>query len=908
MCLNKVFTQNYYEIKSSLHPDSNYMDLEQKIIFHNNSENKLNHLILYDWNNAYSSNDTPLSKKLYEEYNLALIKSDKKERGFTIINKITTSFSNLSWERTTENPDLIKIFLKNELEKNQKIEVDINYRLVFPNSKMNDYGYSSNRAYTIKNFLLRVTPFVNGSFERDSNLNFDDQFNTSDDISMDVTIPLKYIFHSNCIDSQNIVSDRKIINLNCSKLKDLSFFIYKNNEFEMIKNEHFNIVTNEKKIVSIKNESFKRINTFLSENFDNYSNSKILLTKRYFKEHSLYPYSDIPSYLKVFNQNTINEINLFKVILRDFLRNSINFNDRKYYWVRSGMEFYYLEKYIQKYHTDSELIGSLSNIFLIKNHQISNKKMSEIFNISQLYIKRLRLDQKISEPSNNLTRINYRLVNPAKSLNAFKLLELYDEDLIHKTFKILLNDQLLFKNNDQLKDVFKRNTSENLDWFFDHFINFSELLDYKIEINKNKVSILDKSKEKIQIPIPIKKVFKNDSIFNFLHLNYKDDIDLTYENDLKKIIIDPDNLLVDINSKNNYINFDSKRKKTKLRFYTDIESKTENQIYYRPQLGYNFYDGLLPGLTFTNRSPISKPFTFMLSPYFGLKKNKLTGAVSFSYRDFIKKNISLNYFLSASSFHYDENFRYKKFTPSVLYLKRDSDIKSNKFTSLRFRYYFIDRPDISQNERINNVYSLSFTKANPGAKKTKSFNYNIQFSGDFIKNSITLYYRNYFSDYKQFSIRIFGGKFLKNNTSNDQINFNIHKSSDFLLNNSLLARSESSGFLSQQYVRQDGAFKSRISPDYANDFLLVLNTGITIWKWVEFYGDIGLFKNKNVSLQNGYDMGLRLNFIEDYLELYLPIQSSRGFHPNTPNYLKDIRFVLTLDYQNLARLFTRRWF
>ena len=908
MCLNKVFTQNYYEIKSSLHPDSNYMDVEQKIIFHNNSENKLNHLILYDWNNAYSSNDTPLSKKLYEEYNLALIKSDKKERGFTIINKISTSFSNLSWERTAENPDLIKIFLKNELEKNQKIEVDINYRLVFPNSKMNDYGYSSNKAYTIKNFLLRVTPFVNGSFERDSNLNFDDQFNTSDDISMDVTIPLKYIFHTNCIDSQNIVGDRKIINFNCSKLKDLSFFIYKNNEFEMIKNDHFNIVTNEEKIVSIKNESFKRINTFLSENFDNYSNSKILLTKRYFKEHSLYPYSDIPTYLKVFNQNTINEINLFKVILRDFLRTSINFNDRKYYWIRSGMEFYYLEKYIQKYHSDSELIGSLSNIFLIKNHQISNKKLSEIFNISQLYIKRLRLDQKISEPSNNLTRINYRLINPAKSLNAFKLLELYDEDLIHKTFKILLNDKLSFINNDQLKDVFKRNTNENLDWFFDHYINFSESLDYKIEINNNKISILDKSKEKIQIPIPIKKVFNNDSIFNFLYLDYKDDIDLSYENDLKKIIIDPDNLLVDINSKNNYINFVLKRKKTKLRFYTDIESTTENQIYYRPQLGYNFYDGLLPGLTFTNRSPISKPFTYMLSPYFGLKKNKLAGAISFSYRDFIKKNISLNYFLSASSFHYDENFRYKKFTPSVLFLKRDSDIKSNKFTSLRFRYYFIDRPDISQNERINNVYSLSFTKANPGAKKTKSLNYNIQFSGDFIKNSITLYYRNYFSDYKQFSIRIFGGKFLKNNTSNDQINFNIHKSSDFLLNNSLLARSESSGFLSQQYVRQDGAFKSRINPDYANDFLLVLNTGITIWKWVEFYGDIGLFKNKNVSLQNGYDTGLRLNFIEDYLELYLPIQSSRGFHPNEPNYLKDIRFVLTLDYQNLARLFTRRWF
>ena len=257
MCLNQVFAQNYYEIKSSLHPDLNHMDVEQKIIFHNNSENKLNHLILYDWNNAYSANDTPLSKKLSEEYNLALIKSEKKERGITIINKISTGSSNLSWKRTTENPDLIEIILKNELEKNQRIEVNINYRLVFPNSKMHDYGYSNNKTYTIKNFLLRVTPLLNGSFIRESNLNFDDQFNSFDEISMDITIPLKYIFHSNCIHSQNIVGDRKIINFNCSKLKDLSCFIYKNNEFEMIKNDHFNIVTNEEKIESIKNESFK---------------------------------------------------------------------------------------------------------------------------------------------------------------------------------------------------------------------------------------------------------------------------------------------------------------------------------------------------------------------------------------------------------------------------------------------------------------------------------------------------------------------------------------------------------------------------------------------------------------------------------------------------------------------------
>ena len=61
-------------------------------------------------------------------------------------------------------------------------------------------------------------------------------------------------------------------------------------------------------------------------------------------------------------------------------------------------------------------------------------------------------------------------------------------------------------------------------------------------------------------------------------------------------------------------------------------------------------------------------------------------------------------------------------------------------------------------------------------------------------------------------------------------------------------------------------------------------------------------------MQNGYDLGIRLNFIEDYLELYFPIQSSNGFHPTQSNYLNNMRFVLTLDSQNLSRLFTRRWF
>ena len=61
-------------------------------------------------------------------------------------------------------------------------------------------------------------------------------------------------------------------------------------------------------------------------------------------------------------------------------------------------------------------------------------------------------------------------------------------------------------------------------------------------------------------------------------------------------------------------------------------------------------------------------------------------------------------------------------------------------------------------------------------------------------------------------------------------------------------------------------------------------------------------------LKTGYDTGLKLNIIENYLELYFPILNSEKYILNSNNYSKNIRFTLVLDSDNLTNLFTRRWF
>ena len=129
-----------------------------------------------------------------------------------------------------------------------------------------------------------------------------------------------------------------------------------------------------------------------------------------------------------------------------------------------------------------------------------------------------------------------------------------------------------------------------------------------------------------------------------------------------------------------------------------------------------------------------------------------------------------------------------------------------------------------------------------------------------------------------------------------------------MFSNNLIGRSESEGFYSQQYVKYEGAFKSKIKQQSVDDFIFVASSGITLWKWFEAYLDYGLFKEKKKKLSTGYDFGLRLNIIENYLELYFPFINSDEIALKSNNYINNIRFTLSLDPENLSNLFTRRWF
>ena len=122
-------------------------------------------------------------------------------------------------------------------------------------------------------------------------------------------------------------------------------------QFELIWGKKFDLYSDSDKILNLKKDNLSNINSFINNNFNKIKNFEIIvLENNYFKKHSLLPYSELPSIFDPFEKNILNEINLIKNIIKLIIKNSSNFDFREMFWLYSGLELYYLEKYIDEYH------------------------------------------------------------------------------------------------------------------------------------------------------------------------------------------------------------------------------------------------------------------------------------------------------------------------------------------------------------------------------------------------------------------------------------------------------------------------------------------------------------------------------------------------------------------------------
>ena len=946
---NVLSQENEYFIDAKFNADNRTIEIYQTIDFTNTTSNNLNYIILNDWAHSYSNPSTPLGKRLSEDFTLNFQRSTKNQRGLTTISSVQSKSTILSYNRLEDNVDLIKVNLANVLKPNEKITITIDYKIKIPISDFTGYGIDKNGNINLSEWFITLAKIIDDNWLIESNLDLNDISLDPSFYKFKITFPSKFELISDFeIDTINNTDTYNILTSKKEKRIYNPIIISKNRFFEIFKINNNTVITDIDNISNKKTDSliFKVIsyvdkktgNKILSRpsakdsvNFKfilnktiNYVESKlgsypinnIVLSKFDQNKDPIYGLNNIPEFLNPFERSFIQEFSVLKRIISTYLNNLYPIHKRKNYWQIKGIEVFLLIDYIENYYPELNLIGKFSKLSVIKNREYSKFKFNDQYRLFDNIISSRNISQSIDYPLDSLTMINHKVINPYKSGLALKMLDDYlgNKNVMKSIYEFSINNKLISSNRTFI-DLLYDNNKGKISWFKD-YLNYNNSIDFsikKVGSKENNHKFLIKNNSLISLPLKITLKDQNNKTENKWLNKFKNDTILNV-NSNSKIIINPEKYFSEFNFSNNYSSTSKMKKKTKFVLFRDFDNNLNNQVYYIPIFDYNLYDGLMPGVSFSNSTPIKRPFTYKIEPSYSTKQKEFLGNMNLKYTDYnTNKNNSLysiNYFLGASTFHYKDDLSYNTFFPSVVLAFRDKDLRSNYRQILSMRYISVFREENSNSVEYPNYNILNFKyiTANSSVEKAFNFKTDIQINKDFIKSSVTFNFRNYYKTNRQYNVRFFAGKFLKNNTKDDYFSFSSFRARDYLFSTNLLGRSENSGFYSQQYIGSEGGFKSKINYEYANDFIISLNSGITLWQWIEGYSGIAAIKNINEDLIFQYESGIRLNLFTDYFELYFPVYSSLGNELNQTNYLTKIRFKISLDPDTLSSLFTRRWF
>jgi len=920
---NRLFAEVDFEAKT--------ITVRQEIVFRNTSADTLHEFILNDWNNAYSGKETPLAKRFSDEYIRAFHLAKDNDRGSTTITSVTDNNNRaLNWKRPKGHPDLIELQLANPIYPGRTVSFTFEYLVKVPNDRFTKYGFDNNGSFMLKDWYLAPARLEGNKFVRYSNENLDDIANSLSDHELTLTVPKGTfvaceLYQGNKVDK----GDRQEYYFIGKARMGFMLALERKNTFEIHSGSLAEVSTNLKNngVPDIQRAALiNDIVQFTAENLGPYPHGKILITQAQYDRNPVYGLNQLPSFLRPFPDATIYELRFLKIYLDIYLKNTLRLDPRKDNWIYDAIQMQLMIKYMDRYHPDQTMMGTLSNVGILKGHNLFNIQFNEQYNYLWLLMARKNLDQPIGDPKDTFIKFNEQIAGKYKAGLGIAYLDDYlgndaVEHSIAEFYK--LNTIQSETGRKDLETILRSRTDKDIDWFFETVIDSRKLIDYKfgdVDRTKDSVTVTIKNVTGTNVPVSVYGIRKGNVVFKQWLENISTDSTFTFtRQDADRLAINYNNEIPEFNRRNNWYRLGGlwpNDKPYKFTLFQDIEDPRYNQLFYVPSFIFNLYDGISPGLRFHNKSMLDKPFIFDLNPVYSIKTGQLIGSFSMMFNQYIREQelFNIRYAVGGSTFHYAPDARYIKFTPSVQLRIREEDYRENKRQTIMLRQVLVNREDskyVATTDQTENysVFNARYSKFESEITRHYNFFTDLQLAGQFGKLSGEIQFRRLFNDNRQINLRLFAGTFLYRSTSSEFFSFALDRPTDYMFDYNFYGRSETTGLFSQQFIMAEGGFKAKFEDRYANQWMTTVNGSFNIWNWVEVYGDAGLFKNHFDGARFVYDSGIRLNLVPDYFELYFPVYSSNGWAFRGPDaYSEKIRFVVTISPGTLINLFTRKWF
>lgn len=924
MCFTSIgMAQHFNAMKVRVNPEAKIVLIQQELTYQNSSPDTLKTIVLNDWNNAFSSKSSALAKRFSDEFIRAFHLANESDRGYTQINSVTDEkFQTIQWNRNEKTVDILEITLNQPIQPYSSQKITLTYSVKIPNNRFTKYGYDSNGKMYLKDWFLSPARYENRRFIAQSNENLNDKTNALSNYSIEVELPSNYHLVSNL----KIEKNDENWQLTGKNYLDVELVITPNQEFINYKNEIIEVSSSLKnnRISEIQHALLiDKITRFSAEKIGKPVSKKILISQEDYNREPYYGLNQLPAFLSPYPDELMFELMFLKTYLNNYLKANLQLNNRKEYWIADGIQIFLMMQYIEEFHPDLKMTGNLASFKILKSYNLINIDFNQQYNYLYMLMARKNLDQPLAESKENLIKFNEQISSKYRAGLSFNYLDSYlGNDILQKSIQeFIANSAECPTSKYDLEYILKKNSKEDIEWFFETVINTRKLIDFKfgkVKKSDENVTVTIKNKTKTNVPISFYGLKNDTVVFKKWITNITSDSTLVFpRNGADKLTLNYFNEIPEYNLRNNWKSlkgFFYNNRPLKLNFFRDLEEPYYNQLFYVPEFEFNLYDGLAVGMNLNNKSLLNKPFNFSVTPFYSPNTQSMVGKASFSMDQLFRDEGSLyriRYIMAASQFHYAPDARYTKINPIVQFFFRDKNLRRNKNEFIQMRQLFASRESspfiVDATTEDYNLFNIKYGNIQSEGTKHFSFLTDLQVANSFGKAYTEIHYRKLFENNRQISLRFFAGTFLYRSTTSDFFSFGLDQPTDYMFELPLLGRSETSGLISQQYVYAEGGFKSKFDVRFANQWMTTTNATFNIWNWVQVYGDIGLFKNQFQSPQFVYDSGFHLNLVPDYFELFFPVYSSNGFALNENNYDEKIRFVVTLTPQTLISLFTRKW-
>jgi len=910
------FAQQYDEIDAQVDPLSGLIEVKQLFRYTNEASTALDTLYLYDWNHAYSDTSTPLAAKLAQEFNFKFEKSQSDKKGYTKIQNFRSDLGSLNWQRLEKQKDIIAIHLTRPVQPQDSIVFSASYVVKLPANDFTGYGIDSNDEISFRNgFLQFVNLGFDGKWNLDSNYGFNDRTALRSPTKFTICFPEDYTIIPSIIgDWQNGCWQAMDINQG-----DLAFYLKKTSDFKSLGSSNFEIVSDMAEDLETTQTGIgitKRMQKFAEDFFGNLSNQYFLIDSEFYNQNPIVGFDLLLNTLRPIPKEEQFELKAIQVFMRKLVQSKFPANYRQNKWLADGLSHYLFMRYVETYFPELRLIGNLAEFPPLSTYQFAQAPFSFKTNLQAAFVYRRNLAQPLRTPSQDLTKYNRKIALRSRSALGIKILEETESKEQVDAFIFNLFTSKNHLNPLAIQDHFELFFKDRAKWFYEGYCTDNGLTDYEIrqiEKSDNQVQVELTNHTKSQTPIKLNSYYKHQLVSSVWLPGLVEKQRLTFDKtEVDKIVLNPDQLVLEINTNNNNIRLNNgfAKRDRRFRLFEDIPSSHYAATYIAPNLTYNAYDGVLLGMVIHNGLTLRQPTTVFFSPQYGSKEMSLSGSFSIRHRSYFqkKKLANISYGFGVESFHFNSDQRYYRFNPQIDATFRPEGLASNKRSIVGLELVSLHQED--QNKKLlNSTFntSLNYVYGNSSSSSSKGIGAALQMGDSFTKFSASYRNRKYYSEGKQYTFRFFIGLLSDQNKSGN-FDFGISRVNDYSFSYNLLGRSETSGFFSQQYVLAEGGFKSFIPTQTANQWIMSANLSTTLWRGLEVYSDIGLVKNRGQKNRFIYDAGLSFNLIQDFLGLYFPLYSNLGWEIDDKAYPSKIRFTLSIQTSQLLSLFTRSWF